>query len=133
MKRPEQEEGQSELLEPPSVAERRLRARLGELVAAQAIEDEAGNAGLRARVAGPGLYHRYNAVLKRVSGGKSRAQMTLSELETAIGWLERHRLSEHLHTLEGDPRYAWSARRRADWQPPTGRDRRSSVSQAGSL
>ena len=92
MRRPEQEAAQSELLEPPSVIERRLRARLGELVAAQAVEDEAGRAGLRGGVAGPGLYHRYNAVLKRVTGDKSRAQMTLSELEAAIGWLERNRL-----------------------------------------
>jgi hypothetical protein len=66
------------------VIERRRRARLGELVAAQAVEDEAGRSGLRGGVAGPGLYHRYNAVLKRVSGGKSRSVMTLSELEAAI-------------------------------------------------
>ena len=84
------------------------------------MEDEAGRSGLRG-VAGPGLYHRYNAVLKRVAGGKSRAQMTLSELEAAIGWLERNRLCEHLHLLEGDPRYAWSARKRTEWKPPVGR------------
>ncbi len=102
--------------------ERRLRARLGELVAAQAVEDEAGRAGLRGGVAGAGLYHRYNAVLKRVAGAdKSRAQMTLSELEAAIGWLKRHRLGEHLHLLDDDPRYAWSARKRAEWKPPVGR------------
>jgi superfamily II DNA or RNA helicase len=121
MRRPEQQETQSELLEPPSVIERRLRARVGELVAAQAVEDEAGRSGLRSGVAGPGLYHRYNAVLKRVTGGKSRAQMTLSELEAAIGWLERNRLSEHLELLEGDPRYAWSVRKRREWKPPVGR------------
>jgi superfamily II DNA or RNA helicase len=121
MKRPEQEEAQSELLEAPSIIERRLRARVGELVAAQAIEDEAGRSGLRSSVVGPGLYHRYNAVLKRVTGGKSRAQMTLSELEAAIGWLERNRLSEHLDLLEGDPRYAWSVRKRREWTPPVGR------------
>jgi superfamily II DNA or RNA helicase len=121
MKRPEQEEAQSELLETPSVIERRLRARVGELVAAQAVEDEAGRSGLRGGIAGPGLYHRYNAVLKRVTGGKSRAQMTLSELEAAIGWLERNRLCEHLELLEGDPRYAWSARKRREWKPPVGR------------
>ncbi len=101
MRRPEQ--AQSELLEPPSVGERRLRARLGELVAAQAVEDEAGRAGLRGGIAGAGLYHRYNAALKRVSGDKSRAQMTLSELEAAIGWLERNRLSGHLHLLDERP------------------------------
>jgi hypothetical protein len=121
MRRPEQEAAQSELLEAPSVIERRLRARLGELVAAQAVEDQAGRSGLSGGVAGPGLYHRYNAVLKRVTGGKSRAQMTLAELEAAIGWLERNRLCEHLHLLEGDPRYAWSARQRGDWKPPVGR------------
>jgi len=121
MRRPEQVGAQSELLEPPSAVERRLRARLGEMVAAQAVEDEAGRSGLRGGVAGAGLYHRYNAVLKRVSGDKSRAQMTLPELEAAIGWLERNRLGEHLHRLEGDPRYAWSARKRAEWKPPVGR------------
>ena len=120
MRRPEQE-AQSELLEPPSVAERRLRARLGEMVAAPAIEDEAGRAGLRGEIAGPGLYHRYNAALKRVTGNKSRAQMTLAELEAAIGWLERNRLSEHLHLLDDDPRYAWAARKRGEWKPPVGR------------
>ena len=120
-KRPEQEEAQGELLEAPSVAERRLRARLGEMVAAQAVEDEAGRAGLRGGIIRPGLYHRYNATLKRATGNKSRAQMTLAELEAAIGWLERNRLADHLHLLEGDPRYAWSARKRGDWKPPAGR------------
>ena len=39
-------------------------------------------------MAEPGLYRRYNALLKRVAGGgKSRADMTLSELEAATGWL----------------------------------------------
>lgn len=81
----------------------------------------AGRAWVRGGIAGAGLYHRYNAALKRVSGDKSRAQMTLSELEAAIGWLERNRLSEHLHLLEGDPRYTWSARKRSEWRPPVGR------------
>ena len=121
MKRPEQEEAQSELIEAPSVIERRLRARIGELVAAQAVEDEAGRAGFRGGVTGPGLYHRYNAVLKRVTSNKSRAQMSLAELEAAIGWLERNRLSEHLPLLDSDPRYAWSARKRGEWKPPMGR------------
>ncbi len=129
MRRPEQEEAQGEMLEPPSVAERRLRARLGEMVAAQAVEDEAGRAGLRGGVAGPGLYHRYNAALKRSTGDKSRARMTLAELEAAIGWLERNRLSDHLHLLEDDPRYAWTARRRGEWAPPVGRDKRGVVPQ----
>ena len=107
--------------ETPSAAERRLRVRLGEMVAAQVVEDEAGAAGLRGRVAGPGLYHRYNAALKRVTGGKSRAQMTLPELEAASSWMERNRLSDHLHLLDGDARYAWSVRQRSEWKPPTGR------------
>ena len=125
LRRPEQEEPQTELLEVPSVVERRLRARLGEMVAAQAVEDEAGRAGLRGGLAGAGLYHRYNAALKRVTGNKSRAAMTLAELEAAAGWLERNRLSEHLHLLDGDGRYAWTARQRGEWTPPVGRDRRS--------
>ena len=124
LQRPELEEPQTELLEPPSVAERRLRARLGEMVAVQAVEDEAGRAAARAS-ASPGLYHRYNAALKRVTGSKSRAQMTLAELEAAIGWLERNRLAEHLHLLDDDPRYAWTARQRGEWKPPVGRDPRS--------
>jgi superfamily II DNA or RNA helicase len=121
MRRPEQEAAQTELLEVPSVVERRLRARLGEMVAAQAVEDEAGAAGLHKGVAGPGLYHRYNAVLKRVAGDKSRAAMTLAELEAALGWMERNRLADHVHLLDGDPRYAWTARKRGDWRPPVGR------------
>jgi len=121
MHRPEQEAAQSELLEAPSITERRLRARVGEMVATQAVEDEAGRAGVRGRVAGPGLYHRYNAALKRVSGNKSRAEMTLAELEAAVGWLERNRLSENLHLLEDDARYAWTARQRGEWKPPVGR------------
>ena len=104
--RPEHEAAQSELVDPPSVVERRLRARIGEMVAAQVVEDEAA---LRVR-RGPGLYHRYNAILKRVLGNKGRAEMTLSELEAVLAWLERHRLVDHLHVLEGDPRYAWQAR-----------------------
>lgn len=133
MRRPAPGVAQSEMLEPPSVAERRLRAKLGEMVAAQAVEDEAGRAGLNGRVAGPGLYHRYNACLKRVSGDKSRAQMTLAELEAAIGWLERNRLSDHLPLLEGDPRYAWTVRQRQDWRPPVGRpDRRRTRREARS-
>jgi superfamily II DNA or RNA helicase len=124
MRRPESEEAQGELLEVPSVVERRLRARLGEMVAAQAVEDEAGASGLRGGLAGSGLYHRYNAVLKRVTGDKARARMTLEELEAAIGWMERNRLGDHLHLLEGDPRYAWSARERGEWKPPVGRPMR---------
>jgi hypothetical protein len=57
-----------------------------------------------------GNYHRLNAVLKRVLGGKGRGEMNLAELEAVLGWLERHRLPDHLHLLEGDARYAsWRA------------------------
>ena len=122
-RRPEQEEAQGAMLEPPSAAERRLRARLGEMVATQAVEDEAGRAGLRGGVSGAGLYHRYNAALKRVTGNKTRAAMTLAELEAAVSWLGRNRLADHLHVLDGDPQYAWTARKRGEWTPPTGRGR----------
>ncbi len=118
--RPEHKEAQTELLDPPSVVERRLRARIGELLAAQTVEDEVA---MRAPK-GQG-YHRYNAVLKRVMGNKGRAEMTLAELEAAIGWLERNRLSDHLYLLEGDPRYAWTARQRSEWVPPIGRAKRA--------
>ncbi|RVU14496.1 restriction endonuclease subunit R [Methylobacterium oryzihabitans] len=86
--------------EPPSRAEDRLRARVAALVTAQAAEDAAD---LRVPRRG-GLPHRYNAVLKRVSG-RSRAEMSAAELEAALDWLERNRLHDHLHLLEGDARY----------------------------
>ena len=89
--------------------ERRLRLRIGEMVAAQAVEDDTGSSAQR----GQGRYHGYNAVLKRAMGGKSRAEMTLAELEAAVSWLERNRVSDHLQLLDGDMRYAWSARQRA--------------------
>ena len=120
LKRPELEEAQGEMLEAPSAAERRLRVRVGEMVAAQAVEDEAMLQGPHAGLGGPGLYHRYNAILKRVMG-KARAQMSLLELEAAIGWLERNRLSAHQNLLANDPRYAWTARKRGEWRPPRGR------------
>ncbi|MCQ8242224.1 hypothetical protein [Rhizosaccharibacter radicis] len=124
LRRPEREDAEAELFEPPSVLERRLRIRLGEMVSQQAVEDGAGAAGVSGRVAGAGLSHRYNAVLKRVSHNKSRAQMSLAELEAALSWLERNRLADHLHLLDGDPRYAWSARQRDGWKRPVGRVRR---------
>jgi len=117
MARPEMAEAaQAELLEAPSQAERRLRHRITELVAAQAVEDDV-EAHSRAR----GGYHAYNAALKRVLG-RSRAEMGLAELEAAVAWLGRNRVGDHLHLLEGDPRYAWDARRRTgEWRPPVGR------------
>jgi hypothetical protein len=87
------------------------------MVAAQGVEDEEGRAGL----IGPGLYHRYNGVLKRVCNNKSRAEMTLTELDAAVGWLERNRLSEHMHLLDDDPRYARAAGNRGKWKPRVGR------------
>jgi hypothetical protein len=118
--RPEQEEAQGALLDPPSVQERQLRHRIGEMVAGQAVEDEAGLQSSR----GPGLYHRYNAILKRVLGNKGRSEMTLAELAAAVGWLERNRLADHAGLVAGDPRYTWTARQRGgDWTPPVGRAR----------
>jgi hypothetical protein len=38
--------------------------------------------------------------------------MTLAELETAVGWLERNRLRDHLHLIEADPQYRWAERAR---------------------
>jgi hypothetical protein len=47
--------------------------------------------------------------------------MKVQELEAAISWLERNRLADHKAVLDGDPRYAWTARQRRDWTPPVGR------------
>ncbi|WP_336490271.1 DEAD/DEAH box helicase [Methylobacterium nigriterrae] len=103
----------------PSLTERTLRQRLTAAIAAQVIEDEAN---LRAPRSG-NLAHRYNAVLKRVPG-KARGAMTLAELEAALSWLERNRLCDHLHLLDGDARYAWSHRKRQGaWLPIRSRSR----------
>ncbi|MBP2297418.1 DEAD/DEAH box helicase [Azospirillum picis] len=91
----------------PSAAEHHLRQRIGQLVAAQVIEDEDNNLVTD----GPVGYHVYNAVLKRLMK-KARSEMTLSELEATIGWLERNRLSDHRDLLGDDPQYRWSSRRR---------------------
>jgi hypothetical protein len=114
--RPEHETAPTQQADPPSVAERRLRAHIGEMVAAQTVEDQA-----ELRVPhGRDLYHRYNAVLKRVFGNRGRAEMTLPELEAVLSWLDRNRLSDHLHLIEGDERYAQTTlpRRSADPQRP---------------
>ena len=42
-------------------------------------------------------------------------------MEAGVSWLERNRLADHAHLLEGDPRYGWSVRQRRDWNPPVGR------------
>jgi superfamily II DNA or RNA helicase len=114
---------QGDLLEAPSAAERRLRARLSELVAGQAVEDMAEGIAhtLVPAGRGDGLYHAYNAALKRATGGKSRAEMTLAELEAAVEWLGRNQLREHLHLLEGDHRFGWRTQPRGEWRPPVGR------------
>ncbi|MGH7110344.1 MAG: DEAD/DEAH box helicase [Stellaceae bacterium] len=116
--RPEWQAAAAESAEPPRLVERRLRARIGEMVATQVVEDAVDLRAPR----GQGTYHAYNAALKRALGGKSRAEMTLAELEAAVAWLERNRIGDHLHLLEGDHRYGWAARRRAgrDWRPPQG-------------
>ncbi len=114
--RPEHEAAQTEMLDPPSVLERRLRQRVGEMVAQQAVEDESAMRAPRSEA----LYHRYNAILKRRTGDKPRAQMSLAELEAAVSWLERNRLADHADLLEGDPRYGWTVRQRGVWTPPVG-------------
>jgi hypothetical protein len=35
--------------------------------------------------------------------------MSVPELEAGLAWLQRNRLSDHLHLLAGDARYAWTA------------------------
>jgi len=116
-RRAEAQDAQADLLGPPSVLERKLRHRIGEMVATQVVEDEEALRLPR----GGGNYHRLNAVLKRVLG-KGRGEMGAAELDAAVAWLERNRLADHLHTLDGDARYAFDARRRAgQWRPPEGR------------
>ena len=61
---------------------------------------------------GPHRAHRYNAILKRALG-KARGEMMIAELEAALAWLERNRLVDHAHLLEGDERYAWAVRQSA--------------------
>jgi hypothetical protein len=83
------------------------------------VEDSAeGLSGAIPR--GASLYHAYNAALKRVLG-KGRGEMSVEELESALAWVGRNRLREHLHLLEGDHRFGWAARQRRDWRPPVGR------------
>ncbi|TCZ53366.1 DEAD/DEAH box helicase [Roseicella aquatilis] len=93
--------------ETPSARERTLRGRIGQLVAAQVVEDEGGLRIPRGGIA----HHAYAAALKRVMG-KGRAEMSLAELEATLAWLERNRIADHLHLLEGDTRYGWTVRQR---------------------
>ena len=116
------EPGQGDLLETPTQAEQRLRRQVGQMVAAQVVED--AEAGLVEHGSG---YHAYNAVLKRVLG-KPRGTMTLSELESAVGWLDRNRVGEHLDLLKEDPRYSLAGRRR---KPPHARAAQAAPARRG--
>lgn len=106
--RAEQRDPGGASVETPSIAEHRLRQRIGQLVAAQVVEDEALLAK-SCRTAG--AYHAYNAILRNYFG-KPRAKMTLTELEACVGWLERNRLFDHLDLLRSDQQYRFSAFRR---------------------
>jgi hypothetical protein len=101
----------------PSVAEHRLRQRIGQMVAAQVIEDQVLPVST-CRTAGD--YHAYNAILRN-RFGKPRAEMTLADLEAVVGWLERNRLSDHFDLLDGDQHYRFSAARRGHAIPRTAR------------
>ena len=46
--------------------------------------------------------------------------MTLAELEAALAWLERNRLADFLHLLDGDA-VRLGGPQRAAWRPRTGR------------
>ncbi len=91
----------------------------GDLYAAQAVEDEAGQLAFGS-VAGPGRYHRYKATLNRTCGNKIRAEMTLAELAAAIGWMERTVClsacvcSMKTHAMHGQRASAMSGNRRWD-------------------
>jgi superfamily II DNA or RNA helicase len=98
---------QKGLLKTSSETERQLRTRIGQMVAAQSIEDEDNNLVS----AGPTGYHAYNAVLKRTLGDKRRSELSIEELEAAIGWLERNRIRDHLGLIADDTHYRWSSRR----------------------
>jgi superfamily II DNA or RNA helicase len=145
--RPEHADPRTRLDELPSILERKLRHRIGEMVAAQVVEEEVEHHRL---VPGGANYHRLNAVLKRIMGNRARSEMTAAQLEVAVGWLERNRLVDHLHVLQDDPRYAYRERQLAlwgrhqrpgaggaegpkGWQPPVGRrDRHGRRATAGS-
>ena len=55
--------------------------------------------------------------IERELGGSTAWDWQPIQLEAALAWLERNRLSDHLHLLEGDSRYAWTAARRRHWAP----------------
>jgi hypothetical protein len=74
---------------------------------------------------GAGAHHAYSAALKRIMGGRGRAEMSLPELEATAAWLERNRIADHLHLLEGDARFAWTARQRRFAFAADGRQRKA--------
>jgi hypothetical protein len=55
--------------EAPSVAEHRLRQRIGQMVAAQVVEDERLPLGVHRKAGG---YHAYNAVLRTILASRAR-------------------------------------------------------------
>ncbi len=115
--RPEQDAAQGEMLDPPSVAERRLRQRIGEMVAQQAVEDEGAAQAPR----GEGLYHRYNAILKRCTGNTARGQMTPGRAGSRDRLAGAQPPVRPRRRAGGDPRYGWTLRQRREWTPPVGR------------
>ena len=98
---------QADLLDLPSRRERALRLQGGQLIAAQVVEDK----GMLRIPRGAGAHHTYLAALKRVLQ-KVRTVMSLAKLEATVAWLERSRLSDHLHLLEGYTKYARTIRQR---------------------
>jgi len=92
---------QAEIQIPPSMRERDLRSKVGAAVAAQVVEDT-GNGVADAS------YHAYNAILKRVLGYGARGSWSEAQMQAALSWLERNRLSEHAKLLDGDAKYRWT-------------------------
>ena len=89
------------MLEPPGTAGR--RSRLGDMVAAQAVEDE----GTLQAARGQGGYHLCNAVPDCVAG-KVRFPMTWLKPEAAAAWLDRDRLHDNQPLPDGDADCAWT-------------------------
>ena len=109
---PEQEAAQTEMLDPPSVLER---------TPAPPHRRDGGAAGGGGRRRSPGAaWGRAVSPLQRhpeapAPANKPRAQMSLSDLEAAVSWLERNRLADHAEVLKDDPRYGWTMRQHQDW------------------
>jgi hypothetical protein len=91
-------------------------------------QNQKGNPGFCRIVLRAGVRATVRTTACPVCAPHSRSDQTNERLldhdhgaEAAIGWLERNHLAEHLHLLDDDPRYAWTARKRGDWKPPVGR------------